>query len=617
MKSTLSSLAVAAAGVQQAAATFGGIGIGAGVSFDFDLGFSAAKTFPCPSNIINKCTPQQQGNWDFNDLTTGSFDLYAGFKFAGGWTCEDNKNKRGELQGRTFGPGKVISGTCEQQNDAGLAIGVGANAGVDAFSIGSFDLSTEFDARLEFHYDMADGSVCKHTSDCKRGGSTIVNNQCGGAKKVRIVYPKQIQKGLTFKKKCKVSCHKIKWQCGKPVPRPVTSLRNIPGTTATTQVVQTTPDTAVVTTSSRPGQQETTPAVPGTTKTDTNTRPGQETTSAASASTNSNTQPGQQTAPTVPATVGTQTTTFVTTFDTTSTVFATSTKTITSCGPTVTECPGKNGTQVVTVTVPLSTTVCPVTVTRTHTEGLPTTVVLPSNSKTEGNAEPTGERSNPSSSTTSTSSSTSEKPAGEVSRPTQAPPCPVVVPRCLNTFLELKSKCRNNKDAGCYCPNTEFVNTIFNCIYAHGENDNIISEAVSFFQGICGPYIPQNPAIATGAQTITEIITVTGTPRVTSVPYTTIVYATTSVDKTTTQTISVEVTIPNIAMPTPPAGAQPEQPPAATQTGPDGVPVGLPVGTGTGGVFPSVPTGSVPVTAGAGRVGAGMLIAAVAFIAAL
>ncbi|GAB0138120.1 hypothetical protein EsDP_00006364 [Epichloe bromicola] len=600
MKSTLSSLAVAAAGVQQAAATLGGIGLGARVSFDYDLGFSAAKTFPCPSNIINKCTPQQQGNWDFNDLNTGSFDAYAGFKFDGGWSCEDNKNKRGELQGRTFGPGKVISGTCEQQNNAGLAIGVGANAGVDAFSIGSFDLSTEFDARLEFHYDMADGSVCKHTSDCKRGGSTIVNNQCGGAKKVRIVYPKQIQTGLTFKKKCKVSCHKIKWQCGKPSPRP-------PRTTATTQVVQTTPETVVVRTSTRPGQQETTSAV--------------------RAPTNSSTQPGQQTAPTVPATVGTQTTTFVTTFDSTSTVFTTSTKTITSCGPTVTECPGKNGTHVVTVTVPVSTTICPVTVTRTHTEGLPTTVVLPSNSKTEGNAEPTGEnptgeRSNPT--TTTTTTTNAEKPAGErpnptgeVSRPSQAPPCPAVVPRCLNTFLELKSKCQNNKDAGCYCPNKEFVDTIFNCIYAHGENDNIISEAVSFFQGICGPYIPQNPAIATGAHTITEIITVTGTPRITSVPYTTIVYATTSVDKTTTQTVSVEVTIPNIAMPTPPAGAEPEQPPAATQTGPDGVPVGLPVGTGTGGVFPSAPTGSVPVTAGAGRVGAGMLIAAVAFIAAL
>ncbi|KAK2590986.1 hypothetical protein QQS21_011322 [Conoideocrella luteorostrata] len=661
MKSTLS-LAVAAAGVQQVAATFGGAGIGLGVgaSFNFDLGvFSGAKTFPCPANIINKCTPRQEQGWDFGDLLEGSFDAYLGFNFGGGWTCENNLGKRGEIQGRTFGPGKVISGTCEQESNVGLDIGVGAQAGVDVFSIGSFDLSTEFDARLEFHYDMPDGSVCKHTSDCARGGSTIINTQCGGAKKVRIVYPKQIQKGLTFKKKCKISCHKIKWHCGKP--KPTTSLVTIPGTS--TQVTETIPNT-ILTTTTKP-VQETTSTAPGTTtkpgqETSSNTKPVQETTSTAPGVSTSvqqtttipgqqttstapgvstsvqqtTTVPGQQTTSTAPGvstsvqqtttipgqqttpatTVGSQTTTFVTTYSTTSTVFTTSTKTITSCGPTVTECPGKTGTHIVTVTVPVSTTICPVTETRTG--NVPPTIVLPPKSETQSNAKPTGEQP-----TGEKPNPTGQQPTGEQPKPTGvAPPCPPVVPRCLNTFLELKSKCKDNKDAGCYCPNKEFVDTIFNCIYAHGENDNIISEAISFFQGICGAYIPQNPGIATGAHTITEIITVTGTPRITSVPYTTVVYATTIVEKSTTKTVSAEVTIPNIAMPAPTGGSGPQPtqaPPAGTETGPAGVIVTPPAVTGTGGVIPPAPTGNVPVTAGAGRVGAGMLIAVVAFVAAL
>lgn len=569
MKSTLS-LAVAAVGVQQAAATFGNIGLGGSLSVDLEAAFSAATSFSCPLNIVNKCTPDQEKGWDFSDLAVGSFDAYAGFKFGGGWSCEDNSRKRGDIQGRTFGRGKVISGSCGLQGKSGLDIGLGSKAGIDAFSIGSFDLSTEFDARLEFHYDMADGSVCKDFADCKKAGSTIKNTQCGGAKKVRIGYSKQIDISIEKKEECKISFHKIKWHCGQPKVKPTTSRVVIPGTT--TKVTETTPESVIATTSSQPGQETTTASVSGTTT----NKPGQDTTT---------------------ATVATQTTTFVTTFDSTSTVFTTSTKTITSCGPTVTECPGKTGAHVVTVTVPVSTTICPVTETRTHTKAVPTTVVLPG-SKTESNVQ-----------------TSAEKPTGQKPKPSQGPSCPPVVPKCLNTFLELKSKCKDNKDAACYCPNKEFVNTIFNCIYAHGENDNIISEAISFFQGLCGSYIPQNPAIATGAQIITEILTVTGTPRVTSVPYTTVVYATTAVDQSTTKTLSVEVTIPNIAVP--PTGVQSTQAPVATQSGPAGEPVTAPVITGTGGVTPALPTGTLPVTAGAGRVGAGLLVAAVAFVAAL
>ncbi|KAH8894850.1 hypothetical protein GQ53DRAFT_762248 [Thozetella sp. PMI_491] len=70
---------------------------------------------------------------------------------------------------------------------------------------------------------------------------------------------------------------------------------------------------------------------------------------------------------------------------TTSTVFATTTRTITSCAATVTNCPA-HSTVVVTETIPVSTTVCPVTETETpsskppHNYGNSTTPVVPKTS---------------------------------------------------------------------------------------------------------------------------------------------------------------------------------------------------------------------------------------------
>ncbi|KAG6003179.1 hypothetical protein E4U21_002293 [Claviceps maximensis] len=183
-------------------------------------------------------------------------------------------------------------------------------------------------------------------------------------------------------------------------------------------------------------------------------------------------------------------------------------------------------------------------------------------------------------------------------------PPPAPTPAALATDLALTSPrleampcplCKTNKDAGCYCPNKEFVNVIFNCIYAHGENDNTISEAISFFQGMCGPYIPQNPAIATGCKPIIEVITVTGTPRITNVPYTMINYPGPSSGP------PVQVTVPVIAMPTaPPPAPVGGQPPAAQPTGPAPAPgAGQPPAPGAG--QPPAPGAGQPPAPGAGQ----------------
>ncbi|KAG6095699.1 hypothetical protein E4U30_002144 [Claviceps sp. LM220 group G6] len=680
MKHNTLSFAIAAAGAQQAAATFGllngllggnlgaglhaganvdahaggslggglggGLDMNGGASFDFDSGFTHAPSFNTPHNVDNQCTPEQEKGWDFKDLPTGSFDKYLGFQFGGGWNCE--ASTRGKLQGRTFGNiAKIISGLCPLHG--ALDIGLGAHAGVDAFSIGSIDLSTEFDVRLEFHYDMQDGSVCKHSADCKKGGSTIVNNQCGGAKKVKIVYPPQPS---TSKNTCKISCHKISWHCGSGGSPPPPGQVSIPGTLTASGFSSTGSIPGVTTTPTTP-DMETTPGV---------------TTSATSATTS----PGQDTTPSYPGV-----TSSAATSGTSSMPGASTDSTDTTPGASTSTTPG----QETTPSVPgVSTNTQPGTtdVQSTQSTSGPATFVT-SISSAECHACSSTETSYLTVPGAVSTVQTGDKPQPTTPGGKPSPPCPQVVPRCLNTFLELKSKCKDNKDAACYCPNKDFVNVVFNCIYAHGENDNVISEAISFFQGMCGQYIPQNPAIATGCKPIIEIITVTGTPRITNVPYTTVAYSGPSAGP------PAVVTVPMIAMPTGPAAGAPPQPPApvvaqptapgaqptapaagqpsvpaaahpsmpaATPTGytdapggsspgasapggsspgasapggsspgdnaPGYEPVTVPAASGTGAYAPGAyPTGSVPVTAGAGRVGAGMMIAAVAFIAAL
>ncbi|KAF7561173.1 hypothetical protein G7046_g2996 [Stylonectria norvegica] len=350
----------------------------------------------------------------------------------------------------------------------------------------------------------------------------------------------------------------------------------------------------------------------------------------------------------------------------------TSVQTITSCAPEVTNCPAKSGSTVVTtVIVAVSTTICPVTETRVHSTtgpaGPDTTVATgtgpagpgssaPSNGASSAKPVTTGPHHGSAPATTAGSGS----PTTSASEAEETLPCPSVVPSCLNTFLYLVDHCKDNTDVACYCPDKDYVDSIFQCLYAHGESDDVVSEAVSFFQGICAPYVGSNPGIATGADSVTTIITVTGTPTVTSAHYTTVVVATTItepcitegstiVGSSTVRTISTEITVPQVGFTTASTGASTGveviAPPTATATAPvatgpagsapnapaptapagssaaAGIPTtpatlltSKPVPVGTGGAVPST-TGVVPITAGAGR--AGMSFAAAMLAIAL
>ncbi|KNA99747.1 hypothetical protein FOXG_03558 [Fusarium oxysporum f. sp. lycopersici 4287] len=654
-----------------------------------------APKYTPPRAIDNKCQENQKKGWYWDDLQVGQFEKYNDFDFKG-WTCGTDKSKR-DLTGRHFG--KSISAECGSAKEAAPSFGCGAGSKEKSFSLKKFHVRPEFDCRLEFHYDMPDGSTCKHQADCSKDGTDVYNSQCGGAKNVRFVYPKQPNKP---KDKCRIEVPQIDFDCDKPQPptppyggntETVPSGENtktIPygdntktvpageetttapagGNTETvpygenTETVpageQTTSGSSPAETTSAPvgentetvpsgentetvpaGEQttsgsspaETTSAPVGentetvpygeNTKTvpsgeETKTVPaggqtpsgssGSETTSAPSgdntetvpAGENTKTVPAGEETKTVPAgentsvlttvydststvyttegktitscgpevtsapsgdntetvpagentktvpageetktvPAGENTSVITTVYDSTSTVYTTEVKTITSCGPEVTNCPVTAGTPaVVTETVAVSTTICPVTETITHKAPKP---------------EKTGSDEKP------------ETPKA----PEDGYDVPDVVPSCLNTFLDYVADCKDNTDAACYCPSKDFVDNVFECLYAHAENDDTVAQAVSFFQGICAPYVEKNPGIATGADSVTEHITVTGTTIITSAHYTTVVVATTITEpvvasgttvegSSTVKTIETEIVVPEVGFTSGPAGTVP------------------------------------------------------------
>lgn len=542
---------------------------------------------------------------------------------------------------------------------------------------------------------MPDGSVCKHRQACKKSGTTVENSQCGGAKNVTIVVPKQ---PAVPKETCHFGFHSITFDCNKPSstvppkPRPTTSKYEATPPAATTTssssvaVVSsssaTSPGVPVVTKPSTASSASASVTVPGGPSSVTSPSANVPVPSSSKATESSPVATESSTKATGSSPVATESSTKATesvpvptqpvtsTYMTTSTIFSTST--IVSCSSGVSECPGASVTT--HVTVPVSTTVCPVT--ETHTGEVPPTkpaeVPSPSGEKPSGekpSTVETGSATAPASSGVSSSvpSPSGGKPSGDKpstaetgsatvpatsatvpatsastpAGPVETLPCPGIVPSCLNTWM-FSVGCKDNSDSACYCPDATFTKNIVQCLAAHGESDEVISESIEYFKGICAPFVPENPAIVT--ETITYI-TVTPTP-VPSAVYTTITavvpgtgeaggnspaqstvmtvpqvgFTTVTSDESSTEVAVVPGTYPAVPAPTPSAtGAVPTQPGSGNGgAGPYPTLITTAKPTGTGALVPSAPaaTQTAVVTAGAARLGSGLAVAAmVAFFA--
>lgn len=644
----------------------------------FNFNFRGAKPFTCPDNVDNTCVENQKNGFDFKELFPGSFSKYNDFDFKG-WSCEDKFNKR------------TIKGECGPTKQESPSFGCTDKT----FSVDHIEVTPEEDTDLEFHYDMPDGSSCKTRHSCSRQGTTVKNNQCGGAKKVTIVYPPKKNKN-----KCKVDIGKIGFGCDKtkfPPPPPVYPPPSAPAPSTLSTIFSSAPATTVpapsepvysqppvqseppvvevsssapvssapassapassapassapassapassAPASSAPPQQETSPAVSSSVVESTTSeaipvqsepvesepvysQPGYsqppppvsvpassappQVSSSAVESTSTGVIPVQsQPVSSQPPVISEPPVVETTTFQSTSTIFTTTVATVTDCGPEHPECGSEETPVLVTVTVPQTTTVCDVTSTftrpavpTTEKPALPQTTTVPQTPETP---------------------ETPEEPVTEL-------PCDPVVPRCLITWLPLVPDCKDNTDAKCFCPKKEFIEKVFECLYAYGDNDEVVDQALKFVQGICADHVNENPAVVTGAETITKILTL---PPVTatSVAYTTVTLdatltvpcvedGTTLSNSLTTTVIKSTIEVPKVEFATTAQDIVPVVPTAVPiQEGEGNKPtlIVAPSSTpaGTGGIVP-VPTSGLPVAAGAGKLSAGVTAAVAVMVA--
>ncbi|KAJ5302400.1 hypothetical protein PENANT_c008G11590 [Penicillium antarcticum] len=355
-----------------------------------------------------------------------------------------------------------IGGKLSRDDDYTLKV----DASDAPFSIRNFHLTTSRQTDVILTYRTPEGHACHQVVSSSPDGVNVQNDQCGGAVSVDFQLPEESKFG-----ECELNIHQVNFDCsagekppGHPVPSPSQSYPESMSTPATVHV------TVHESTSS-------TPEVSLPTRT-----------------------------PEI----------------TTSTVWTTAEFTVTSCAPTVTDCPA-HSTAVVTSTYVLSTTVCPSQPTETgplHSIGWGTT-----------SAEISYESSHisipdhpPAVTSKAGEPSSSAVPSEPIpSSPSTHAPCPELVPKCMNTWLSIP-KCDSNSDAACFCPSSEFTDKVTSCIHSWGKSNQEIQSGLSYFAGICAPYVPKNPAIVDIVPTSTlpgpvtkpsvpsQVVAITSTP---------------------------------------------------------------------------------------------------------
>ncbi|KAF3391702.1 hypothetical protein F1880_007527 [Penicillium rolfsii] len=420
-------------------------GVGA-LAHPSGLWWGTDQCFPSPENTDNQCLEPQKAGFDWSELADGDNWSYEGFNFVGfspNNACGDSG-------------GKCIQAKLSRDDDYAIRV----EATQAPFSVSNLHLTTSRDTLVILNYQMADGSTCRQLAWGSTNGTDVTNEQCGSAVAVEFTLPEDSKFG-----ECDMSIHRMDFDCSGG-PKPPTEM---PPHSSTTDVEWTTTPPATSTVWTHP-----TPTTPAT---ETTPESSWETTWQTTCDTTLETTPATtwetttattwETTP-VPTERTTWTTTEWTTSEwTTSTIWTTEEITITSCAPTVTNCPA-HSTSVITSTYVASTTVCPIQPTDQTTE------VPPSHpTKTETKTE-----------TSPAVPSTSVVPA----------PCPQLVPKCLNTWLSVP-KCESNSDAACFCPSSEFTEKVTTCIYSWGRSEEEVDSSLSYFAGICAPYVPKNPEI--------------------------------------------------------------------------------------------------------------------------
>ena len=383
-----------------------------------------AHQYSSPYNTNNECSTEQKPGYNWDNLEPGSFSSYGSNKFSG-FKCGNSFGKRDGVTKRSF-QDKCITADIDKEPK------IECN-GKDKMTIDSYQVSSSWDTDVDAHHEMPDGSVCKQTHRCTKGGNTVQNTQCAGSTKVTFK-PKKGESGKNEKgESCSIGIHSIDFKCGEA--------------SSSTQ-----PAYSVPPTSSAPAY--TTSATDLTSETESSTSA-------------------------------------VSSYPTTSSVIDTTSTTEGS--PETSSVPS----------IPAYSSYANVSTTYSATSAVtaPTSYETTTSSSTDVSPEGTA----PSYESSSTVAHNSSAPAysattsSDVEVPTQtyeAPNTPDILPQCINTWIG-QSDCKDNADFSCYCRNSDLINKVMECIDAWSDDDEKTQAAAGYLQGICAPYVPENPAIIT------------------------------------------------------------------------------------------------------------------------
>lgn len=130
-----------------------------------------AHKYSSPSNTNNQCSTEQKTGYTWDRLEPGSFSSYGNNKFSG-FKCGNSFGKRDLHTKRTF-QSKCITADIDKEPKIECD-------GKDQMSIDTYEVSSSWDTDIDAHYDMPDGSTCKQSHRCTKGGNIVKNTQCGG-----------------------------------------------------------------------------------------------------------------------------------------------------------------------------------------------------------------------------------------------------------------------------------------------------------------------------------------------------------------------------------------------------------------------------------------------------
>ena len=419
--------------------------------------------FNSPKYNNNECSDKQKSGFDWSDLQDGDSNFsYGDFDFTGGWKCSNAFGKRDALSKRTFGS-KCIKNKVSREKPASF----NCNKRKTGFSIAHIDVSVEYDVDLELRYTMEDGSLCRQIAPCSSSGSTIQNTQCGGAKSVDVYLPKHDKSD----RECEIGFHNIGFDCnpGKGYNPP--SPPEIPSSSAP---VMSQPASSLPPSTTPPCNGEDCDSQPPATSIPATSVP--------------DTPP--TTSPAVPCDGS-----YGESCEGTTAVISASSvpvETLSSGVPTTfSSAPPFANSSAPASTVPPTYETSPVVPQPPISQS---TSALACNGSYGESCEGTTAASTPLASSTVILTTGVPQPSSP-SYPPVSPPD--VLPKCMNTWLEISGDCKNNADASCYCKNKEFTKQVIDCVSAWCGTDDETRESLQYLIGICAEHVPENPGLVT------------------------------------------------------------------------------------------------------------------------